>query len=425
MKFVAVREYAGHHLVYFVIQRGIVAGAADIDAVSRPRKLKIVDRRVADGRCDFRYRHFAWLVPRVGKGRVVAVSPQPGGLIRVKRVKPGVLRKFEHQGGLLRNVPVAANILFAPIDRNADLVYPILPLGIWCAEVRQCYGRQVCLACRAETAGRDNVTRKRLAGCRISWGGSANRVREIASKLRRRGYAVVMNSAAALAVPFFRPKEIYSVLLNRTADGVTEIVAAQQLFLAAGVAWHSAAALEEEILGIQKVVTAEVVDVAMVLVASALGYHVDLCAACAAKFGSVAIALDLEFIDAINGRVNKNGALRADIVVPRAIHCPLVVHRGRTAEGNIHTSEQTLVLVVEAFAHRRAGNERGQLHEIPAVHGQFANLLASHDVSHVPSRRIYNERAGFHLHDFRGCSHLHLHVEVSYIGNVQLHVLLC
>src|SRR5256885_4848458 len=44
--------------------------------------------------------HFAWLVPGVGKRRVVAVSPQPSRLIRVQRVKPGVLRSEEHTSEL-------------------------------------------------------------------------------------------------------------------------------------------------------------------------------------------------------------------------------------------------------------------------------------------------------------------------------------
>src|SRR6266851_10241618 len=198
-----------------------------------------------------------------------------------------------------------------------------------------------------------------------------------------------MNPAEALAVPFFRPEEIYFVLFDRTAQGVAVIVAAQPVLAAVGVVRRAAPAQEEKILGVQDVVPAEVVDVAMVLVTSALGYDVDLRAGCAAIFGSIAVALDLELVDAVNGRVGKNGALRADIVVPRAIHRPLVVHGGRTAEGNIHAGEQALVLVVETFADRRAGNQRRQLHEIPAVHRQFANLLAGYDVRNIARRSIH------------------------------------
>src|SRR5713101_4216153 len=231
-----------------------------------------------------------------------------------------------------------------------------------------------------------------------------------------------MNSAAALAIPFFGPEKINLVFLDRAAHGVAKIVAAQQLLLAAGVAWHGAAALEEVILGVQSVVPPEIIDVAVVLVASALGYHVNLGASCAAKFGPIAVALNLEFFDAVNGRVDKNGALRADIVVPRAVHGPLVVDRGRTAEGNIHAGEQALVLVVEALASGCAGNQQSQLYEVPAVHGQFANLFADHDIRNVASRRIDRDGGGFHHHRFGGRAHLHFHVEGGHIGNVQFHI---
>src|SRR5258708_26673669 len=227
----------------------------------------------------------------------------------------------------------------------------------------------------------------------------------MARPLRVRGYAVMMHPAAALAVPFFGPEKINFVFLDRAAYGVAKIVAAQQLLLAAGVAWHGAAALEEVILGVQSVVPPEIIDVAMVLVASALGYHVDLGTACTAKFGSVTVALNFELFDAVNGRVDKNGALRTDVVVPRAVHGPLVVDRGRTAERNIHTGEQALVLVVEALASGCAGNQQSQLHEVPAVHGQFANLFADHDVRNITSRRIDGDGRGFHHHRFPGRSH--------------------
>src|SRR5439155_234258 len=92
--------------------------------------------------------------------------------------------------------------------------------------------------------------------------------------------------------------------------------------------------------------------------------------------------------NAINGRIRKNSALRTDLVVPSAVHRPLVVHGGRTAEGKIHSGEQALVLIVEAFADGRARNERRQLYEVPAIYGQFANLLAEHDVRNIASRGI-------------------------------------
>src|SRR5712692_8639720 len=133
----------------------------------------------------------------------------------------------------------------------------------------------------------------------------------------------------------------------------------------------------------------------MVLVGSAFGHDVDLRAGGAAVFWSIGFALDFELFDTVNGRINKNGALRADIIVRRAVHRPLVPHGGRTAERNIHGAEQTLALVVEALANGRARNKRGQLHEAPAIHGEFANLFAEHNVTNVASRIIYDDGGGF------------------------------
>src|SRR5260370_6552985 len=100
-------------------------------------------------------------------------------------------------------------------------------------------------------------------------------VGEVSAQLRGRRNPVGMNSAAALAVPFLRPEEIHFVLFDRTAQGLTEIVAAQHVLAAAHAT--RGALPQEKILGVQLIVPAEVVNVPMVLVASALGYHVDLC----------------------------------------------------------------------------------------------------------------------------------------------------
>ena len=63
------------------------------------------------------------------------------------------------------------------------------------------------------------------------------------------------------------------------------------------------------------------------------------------------------------------------------------------------------------------------MHEVPAIHGQFTNLLADHDVRNVASRRIDSDGRGFHHHRFRGRSHFHLQIQSSHVGNVQLHTL--
>src|SRR5258708_24513843 len=126
MDFVSVGEQTRHRRVDLVVQRGGVAGTADGDAVSRPGELEVVDCGVANGGGNFCHGHFARLVPGVGKCWVVAVTPESRRLIRVQRVDPSVLGILEHKSRLLRNVPVAANSFFAPIDWSADLIYPAI-----------------------------------------------------------------------------------------------------------------------------------------------------------------------------------------------------------------------------------------------------------------------------------------------------------
>src|SRR5258708_2679643 len=84
-------------------------------------------------------------------------------------------------------------------------------------------------------------------------------------------------------------------------------------------------------------------------------------------FRSVAIALDLEFFMAVDRGIDKDRALRADVVVSGAIHRPLIPDRRRPAEGNVHAREQSLVLTIKAFANGCARHQRRQLHEVSAV----------------------------------------------------------
>src|SRR5256712_3916326 len=149
---------------------------------------------------------------------------------------------------------------------------------------------------------------------------------EIAVTFLRRGGPVGMHPATPLVVPLLRPEEKYLVFLDGTAKGVTVIVPAQQI-LFTGIRWHSwTAGKQEKIPGVQKVVAAEVENVSVELVASALGYDVDLSAACATVLRTIAVSLDLELVNAIDRGVNQNSALRPYVVITGAIHGPLIVH---------------------------------------------------------------------------------------------------
>src|SRR5260370_3910054 len=121
MNFVAEGEEARHCRIDLVVQRRIVSCPANIDAISRPGELKIVDRSIAYGGGKFRDGHFARLIPRIGKRGEVAVAPQSASFIRMQEVNPSVLRKLEHEASLLCDIPIAANSLFTPVGRYTDL----------------------------------------------------------------------------------------------------------------------------------------------------------------------------------------------------------------------------------------------------------------------------------------------------------------
>src|SRR5262249_28254618 len=126
------------------------------------------------------------------------------------------------------------------------------------------------------------------------------------------------------------------VLLNRTSEGISVVVTPQHLLVTTRL---SRALTEEEILGIQIIVSPEIEDVAMKLVPTALGYNIDLGAARSPIFWPIAISLNFELINPIDGWIDQNGALRTDVIVGGPAHRPLIVNRWRTAKRNVHASE--------------------------------------------------------------------------------------
>ena len=62
----------------------------------------------------------------------------------------------------------------------------------------------------------------------------------------------------------------------------------------------------------------------MKFIAAALGNDADLTTSRLAKLRAVAVALNLELIDRIHGGEDKDGAVRADIVIVCAVHQPEV-----------------------------------------------------------------------------------------------------
>ena len=116
-------------------------------------------------------------------------------------------------------------------------------------------------------------------------------------------------------VPFLRYKEKDFVLLDRPANGKSEVVTANRILLGFRVD-----SIENGILGIEKVVAAEVIGATVKIVGSRLGNDSDDAAAGSAELGVIAVPLNLEFLNRIKGGVNKNSAVRSYVNVVGAIH---------------------------------------------------------------------------------------------------------
>jgi len=102
-------------------------------------------------------------------------------------------------------------------------------------------------------------------------------------------------------VPFLRPEEENLILLpHRATDGVAEVVAAQLVLLAIRTT-RQTALFHKGVEGVQIIVTAEIIRVTVKTVFAVLGDDADLPASRLAILRAIAVALDLEFIDGVNG----------------------------------------------------------------------------------------------------------------------------
>ena len=180
----------------------------------------------------------------------------------------------------------------------------------------------------------------------------------------------------------------------------------------------------EVIFSAQDVIAPEVVGAASELVAAALGDDIDLGAAGAGILRSIAVARNLELLDAIDGGIDQDGALRANIVVAGAVNPPLVGIGRRATERDVDAGEEPFVLIVETGIDRRPRQQRGQLHKVAAVQRQLAHLLAQHGVGDCAGLGLDQHGRGFHIHILGADAYLQLHVERSGIGHVQREVAL-
>src|SRR6266478_1986378 len=171
---------------------------------------------------------------------------------------------------------------------------------------------------------------------------------EIATDLRLCRDPVLAHRSPTLFVPLFRIEEEELVLLDRSAYGEAVIVAAQEVLFSAKSGIDAAKFLlaEEKVCGIELIVAAEIVGVAVKRVPARFGDEVDLCAAGAAILRAVAVAQDFIYLDRVHRGIDKNGALRAQVIIVTPVHLPLVGIGRRAAEGDVNPRQQALVLIV-------------------------------------------------------------------------------
>src|SRR6266850_291843 len=130
-------------------------------------------------------------------------------------------------------------------------------------------------------------------------GGIQGGVGEVSGALQGRGDMSATHTFLDQPVPFLRSKEKDFVLLDRTPDGASEVVPANGIFLGVGVS-----SFKNGVLGIQKVVAAEVIGAAVEGIRPRLGDERDHASAGSAELCAIAVALDLELLDGVKGGVN-------------------------------------------------------------------------------------------------------------------------
>src|SRR5882762_7368359 len=118
-------------------------------------------------------------------------------------------------------------------------------------------------------------------------------------------------------VPFLRSKEKDLVLLDGPPDGASEVVPPNRILLGIGVE-----SFKNGVLGIQKVVAAEVIGAAVKCVRPRLADECDNASASSPKLRAIAVPLDLELLNGVDGRVNKECAIRTYVEVVGPIHQP-------------------------------------------------------------------------------------------------------
>ena len=321
----------------------------------------------------------------------------------------------------MAQVIVGTDVEFRPVDRRCGRQYPVVAIRQRRDKVGQ---RELLREERAAQVNRIQLVRSGRVGkavlhqiyrlgCAAAWIG------EVTSPLGRRWNTSTTRVAALLFVPLLAVENEQFVFLNRTADGEAEIVALLNLLLEERIVRILRLGAGGEIIpGIQRSVAAEVENIAVPLVGAALGHDIDDRARCHAVFRTIGIAQHLEFADRFDGGIEKNGAVRACVVVVSAVDQEQVAGVRVSIDRKVNAREQALVLGIVRVGSRNARLQLGQLHEAASVQRQFTYLLARNDFAQSGVIGLHLNFTGSHRYLLGGAADLKLHIEDSRVRSV-------
>ena len=164
------------------------------------------------------------------------------------------------------------------------------------------------------------------------------------------------------------------VLDDRAADGRAELVALE-IGQLAGV---------EEVAGVQGRIAMELEYRPANPVGARLGHGAHDAAGRAAELGAVAVRLHAELLHRVDAEQHAREARRrlvGDVGDVGAVHQVAGLLRPRAADRQLRAAEATREVARGSTADDDARLEGGQLHEAPAVQGQFRDLLRGHDTA--------------------------------------------
>src|SRR5580658_6820481 len=145
-----------------------------------------------------------------------------------------------------------------------------------------------------------------------------------------------------LSVKFLRKEKEQLVLEDRTANRSTKVVSAQfaDRYFRYGV-------LVEPLVGIQCVISPEIINRSVETIRTALGDNVDLRSPGLAVFGWIGVRHNLDFRDGIDRRVSQNRALRAIVVVRGTVYRKHVAGALSATEHDVRAAQNALRAGVE------------------------------------------------------------------------------